>query len=93
MYFKCDPVCRLCFKEPETVAHTILSCPALHEPRSRFVPQLKGVLVEYDVPCTSDNILQAALHLIPLHRRHINPSMLCCTLLPGLSLSVKLILL
>ncbi len=60
-YFKCDPVCRLCFKEPETVAHIILSCPALHEPRSRFVPQLKDVLVEYDVPCTSDNILQAAL--------------------------------
>ncbi len=61
-FFKCDPICRLCYKEPETVSHIVLVCPALHEPRSRFVPELRSVLEEHNIPCTADNILQAALH-------------------------------
>ncbi len=59
--FKCDPICWLCYKEPETVSHIVLVCPTLHEPRSRFVPELRSVVEEHNIPWTADNILQAAL--------------------------------
>ena len=34
-YFNMDPICRLCYKEDETISHVLLYCPALHKPRSR----------------------------------------------------------
>ena len=65
-YFKCDPVCRLCHKETETVPHMLLTCPALHEARGRYLPRLKCALETHDIPITFDNVLQASLDVTKL---------------------------
>ena len=60
-FFKCDPICQLCFKEPESIQHMLLSCPALHEPRSRYLGNLKSALEVHNVQVTVENILQAIM--------------------------------
>ncbi len=58
-FFKCDPICQLCFKEPESIQHMLLTCPALHE--SRYLGSLKSALEAHNVQVTVDNILQTIM--------------------------------